>query len=92
MLKNWREENQSLMVVDYVAEMTFFLSIFTVIVIDDYNSLDRKNNFGWEEGLDKEYKAWAEELSYFKNVVYTLPTDGPRFEMPQSSIAFANEK
>eukprot|EP00974_Lingulodinium_polyedra_P073240 7090695-Lingulodinium_polyedra.AAC.1 len=68
MLKQWREENQSLMVVDYVAEKTLFLSSFTVIVIDDYNSLDRKNEFGWEEGLDKEYKAWAEELSYFKNV------------------------
>eukprot|EP00974_Lingulodinium_polyedra_P085121 8240602-Lingulodinium_polyedra.AAC.1 len=77
---------------DYVAEKTFFLSIFTVIVIDDYNSLDSNNEYQWEAGLDQEYKAWAEELSYFKNVVYALPTDGPRFEMPQSAIAFANER
>eukprot|EP00974_Lingulodinium_polyedra_P080399 7788014-Lingulodinium_polyedra.AAC.1 len=67
MFKEWREEHQSLMVVDYVAEKTFFPSTFTVIVMDDYNSLDRKDGYSWSEGLDEEYRKWAEELSYFKN-------------------------
>eukprot|EP00974_Lingulodinium_polyedra_P032705 3148323-Lingulodinium_polyedra.AAC.1 len=60
--------------------------------MDDYNSLDREDGYSWGEGLDEEYRKWAEELSYFKNLIYTLPTDGPRFEMPQSAIARANER
>eukprot|EP00974_Lingulodinium_polyedra_P130428 11213770-Lingulodinium_polyedra.AAC.1 len=66
--------------------------MFTVIVMGDYISLDKSQGYSCGGGLDKEYMALAKELSFVKNVVYALPTDAPRFEMPQSSMVAASEK
>eukprot|EP00974_Lingulodinium_polyedra_P026851 2588653-Lingulodinium_polyedra.AAC.1 len=67
-----------------------FPAKYTVVVMDDYNSLDSDHGFQWKAEADGLYLEFMKRLRRFRNVVYMLPTDGPRFEMPQAALDAAN--
>eukprot|EP00974_Lingulodinium_polyedra_P052213 5023908-Lingulodinium_polyedra.AAC.1 len=56
------------MVVDKVAEKSYFPAMFTVIAMEDYNSLGTNQGYSWGGGFDKDYMALAKELSFFKTL------------------------
>eukprot|EP00974_Lingulodinium_polyedra_P124445 11190708-Lingulodinium_polyedra.AAC.1 len=60
--------------------------------MEDYNGLDSNHGYCWRKDSDEQYLELMKRLRRFRNVVYMLPTDGARFEMPQSAIDEANAK
>eukprot|EP00974_Lingulodinium_polyedra_P048713 4678335-Lingulodinium_polyedra.AAC.1 len=60
----WRMDNQSLMVVDKVADKSYFPAMCTVIVMEDYNSLGPEKGYAWGDGLDRDSVALALGLGF----------------------------
>eukprot|EP00974_Lingulodinium_polyedra_P058714 5651976-Lingulodinium_polyedra.AAC.1 len=68
MLDEWCTAHQNLVITDRVSEKQMFPAKFTVVVMDDYNSLDSDHGFQWKEEADGLYLEFMKRLRRFRNV------------------------
>eukprot|EP00974_Lingulodinium_polyedra_P091593 8877804-Lingulodinium_polyedra.AAC.1 len=61
-LDEWCTARQNLVITDRVSERQMFPAKFTVVVMEDFNSLDSNHGYRWKEEADGQYMELMKRL------------------------------